>query len=167
MSMDTLQDLFVDELKDAYSAERQVIATLPKMAKAAKSPKLKQGFRKHERQSRQHVKRIEQICRRLGVSPKGKKCKGMEGLLKEGQEIAKEKGSPAVIDAALIAAAQRVEHYEIAAYGCLRNYARLMGHAQAVKMLQQTLNEEADTDRSLTVLAEQEVNNDAAIAGWE
>lgn len=163
MPLNTLQDLYENELKDAYSAERQVIAALPKMVRGATTAKLKQAFRKHEKQSRQHAKRIERICKRSGLSPRGKKCKGMEGLLKEGAEVLKEKGNTTVKDAALISSAQRVEHYEMAAYGSLRNYAKLLGDMEAAKLLQQTLDEEADTDRALTELAEMKINLDAAI----
>lgn len=163
MPLNTLHDLYENELKDAYSAERQVIAALPKMVRGATTAKLKQAFRKHEKQSRQHAKRIERICKRSGISPRGKKCKGMEGLLKEGAEVLKEKGNTTVKDAALISAAQRVEHYEMAAYGSLRNYAKLLGDMEAAKLLQQTLDEEADTDRALTELAEMKINLDAAI----
>lgn len=154
MELATLQDLFVDELKDLYSAENQLLKAIPKMAKAATSKDLKAGFEKHLKQTQGHVERLEQICEGLEVSPKGKTCKAMEGLVKEGGEVIKEDMEPEVKDAALIAAAQRVEHYEMAGYGCVRTYANLLGNSKAAKLLQQTLNEEGDTDKALTKLAE-------------
>src|SRR3954468_22434212 len=154
MKLSSLEDLFVEELKDLYSAENQLLKALPKMAKAATSKELKNGFEKHLKQTEQHVDRLEQIFDELEASPKGKKCKAMEGLIEEGAEVISEDAEPEVKDAALIAAAQRVEHYEIAGYGCVRTYARLMGNDQAAKLLQQTLDEEAQTDKALTSLAE-------------
>ena len=120
MKMKTLQDLFADEIKDLYSAETQIVKALPKMAKAASSPELKQAFEEHLEQTKEHVERLEEVCEKLDLTPKGKKCKAMQGLLEEGSEIISEGGEPMVLDAALIAAAQRVEHYEIAGYGCAR-----------------------------------------------
>ena len=152
--------MFVEELKDLYSAENQLLKALPKMAKAATSKALKAGFEKHLKQTEGHVARLEQVCESLGVSPKGKKCKAMEGLVEEGSEVIEEDAEPEVKDAALIAAAQRVEHYEIAGYGCVRTYAELLGNSKAAKLLQQTLDEEGDTDKSLTKLAES-INVDA------
>jgi ferritin-like metal-binding protein YciE len=154
MQLSSLEDLFIDELKDLYSAETQLTKALPKMAKAASSKELKAGFEKHLKQTEGHVERLEQICEELDVSPKGKKCKAMEGLIEEGSEVIDEDAEPEVKDAALIAAAQRVEHYEIAGYGCVRTYAKLLGHDSAMKLLQQTLDEEGDTDKTLTKLAE-------------
>ena len=154
MELSSLEDLFIDELKDLYSAENQLTKALPKMAKAASSKELKAGFEKHLKQTEGHVERLEQICEELEVSPKGKKCKAMEGLIEEGSEVIDEDAEPEVKDAALIAAAQRVEHYEIAGYGCVRTYAKLLGHNSAMKLLQQTLDEEGDTDKTLTKLAE-------------
>ncbi len=154
MELSSLEDLFIDELKDLYSAETQLTKALPKMAKAATSKELKAGFEKHLKQTEAHVERLEQICEELEVSPKGKKCKAMEGLIEEGSEVIDEEAEPEVKDAALIAAAQRVEHYEIAGYGCVRTYAKLLGHNSAMKLLQQTLDEESDTDKTLTKLAE-------------
>jgi len=154
MQLSSLEDLFVDELKDLYSAETQLTKALPKMAKAASSKELKAGFEKHLKQTEGHVERLEQICEELEVSPKGKKCKAMEGLIEEGSEVIEEDAEPEVKDAALIAAAQRVEHYEIAGYGCVRTYAKLLGHSSAMKLLQQTLDEEGDTDKALSKLAE-------------
>ena len=154
MEMDTLLELYVDELKDLWSAERQILKALPKMAKAASSRALKQGFRTHERQTRQHVKRLERILKSLDASSRGKKCVGMEGLIKEGSELIKEKPEADVLDAGLISAAQHVEHYEMAGYGTVRTWARILGHPDHARILQQTLNEEGDTDKALTKLAE-------------
>ncbi|HVT28873.1 MAG TPA: ferritin-like domain-containing protein [Lacipirellulaceae bacterium] len=154
MKLESLEDLFVNELKDLYSAERQLVKALPKMAKASASRELRSGFEKHLKQTEGHVDRLEQIFGELDVSPRGKKCKGMEGLIEEGAEVIKEDAEPEVKDAALIAAAQRVEHYEIAGYGCVRTYARLLGNDVAAKLLQQTLDEEGETDKTLTELAE-------------
>jgi ferritin-like metal-binding protein YciE len=153
MKLSTLQDLYVDELKDLYSAESQLIKALPKMAKAATDKGLQQGFEKHLKQTKEHAERLKKICGELKVAPTGKKCRAMEGLIKEGQEVMKEDAEPEVMDAALIAAAQRVEHYEIAGYGCVRTYADLLGDKKAAKLLQQTLDEEGDTDKTLTKLA--------------
>jgi ferritin-like metal-binding protein YciE len=154
MELTSLQDLLVDELKDLYSAENQLLKAIPKMAKAATSKDLKAGFEKHLKQTQGHVERLERVCAELEVSPKGKTCKAMEGLVKEGGEVIQETMAPEVKDAALIAAAQRVEHYEMAGYGCVRTYAKLLGHDKATRLLQQTLNEEGDTDKALTKLAE-------------
>jgi ferritin-like metal-binding protein YciE len=154
MHQSNLEDLLVDELKDLYSAETQLLKAIPKMAKAATSKLLKAGFEKHLKQTEGHVERLEQVCEELDASPKGKKCKAMEGLIEEGSEVIEEDAEPEVKDAALIAAAQRVEHYEIAGYGCVRTYAQLLGHTKAAKLLQQTLDEEGDTDKALTKLAE-------------
>jgi ferritin-like metal-binding protein YciE len=155
MKMNSLEDLFVNELKDLYSAEKQLLKALPKMAKAATSKPLQNGFTKHLKQTEGHVSRLEKVFEELGVSPRGKKCKAMEGLIEEGQEVIDEDADPSVKDAALIAAAQRVEHYEIAGYGCVRTYANLLNHKKAATLLQQTLDEEGDTDKTLTKLAEQ------------
>src|SRR6188472_2533565 len=154
MKLESLQDLFVSELKDLYSAENQLLKAIPKMAKAATSKELRAGFEKHLKQTEGHVDRLTTIFEALDASPKGKKCKAMEGLIEEGSEVIEEDMDPDVKDAALIAAAQRVEHYEIAGYGCVRTYAQLLGHSKAAKLLQQTLDEEGDTDKALTKLAE-------------
>ena len=161
MELETLEDLYVEELKDLYSAENQILKALPKMIKAATHTKLKRAFTAHERQTRQHAKRLERVCKELGKSPKGKKCEGMEGLLKEGASLIKERPDKDVLDAGLIAAAQHVEHYEMAGYGCVRTYARLLGYESQAQLLQQTLDEEGDTDKLLTVLAESSINIDA------
>jgi ferritin-like metal-binding protein YciE len=153
MQQSELQELFIDELKDIYSAESQLVKALPKMAKAAVSDELRSGFEKHLEQTKGHVARIEQIFQGLDDKPTGKKCKGMEGLIEEGDEVAKEDYEDDAKDAALIGAAQRVEHYEIAAYGTVRAMAERLGNTQAVKLLSQTLQEEKDTDEKLTELA--------------
>jgi ferritin-like metal-binding protein YciE len=154
MKESALKELYVDELKDLYSAESQLIKALPKMAKAATSPDLKAGFEGHLKQTNKHVARLEKIFNSLGESPKGKHCKGMEGLIEEGKEMIEEDPGAEELDAGLIAAAQRVEHYEIAGYGCVRTYAKLLGQEDAAATLQETLNEEKETDSKLTGLAE-------------
>ncbi|HXG11517.1 MAG TPA: ferritin-like domain-containing protein [Gemmataceae bacterium] len=158
MKLHSLEDLFVDQLKDLYSAENQILKALPRMAKAASSPELRDAFQEHLEQTRDHVERLEQICAKRDLNPRGKKCKAVEGLLEEGKEILATDGDPNVIDAALIAAAQRVEHYEIAGYGCARTYARLLGDEVSARLLQQTLDEEGQTDKKLTDLAESAIN---------
>jgi len=165
MSLDSLDKLFLEELKDVYNAEKQLVVALPRMAKAAETPELKKAFTNHLRETEGHVDRLERIFKELGQTVRGKKCKGMEGLLEEGKEILEEEGQPAVIDAALISAAQRVEHYEIAAYGCLRTYAQLLGYSQAEKLLQQTLEEEEAADKKLTQIGESGVNKAAVAVG--
>ncbi len=154
MEMESLAELYVEELTDLWSAEKQILTALPKMIKAASAKPLKQGFRKHESQTREHVRRLERIAKSLGVSPRGKKCVGMEGLLKEGAELIKERPDADVLDAGLISAAQHVEHYEMAGYGTVRTWARLLGHDDHARVLQQTLDEEGATDKALTKLAE-------------
>jgi ferritin-like metal-binding protein YciE len=149
-----LKDLFIDELKDIYSAETQLAKALPKMAKAAKSDGLRVGFEKHLVQTQGHVTRLESVFESYDEKPTGKKCKGMEGLIEEGDEAAHEDYVDEVKDAALIGAAQRVEHYEIAAYGTVRAMAEKLGDEKAVKLLGQTLQEEKETDQKLTELAE-------------
>jgi ferritin-like metal-binding protein YciE len=158
MQLETLKDLFVLELKDLYSAERQIIKALPKMAKAADNKELAGGFQKHLEQTKEHAARLEKILGNLDETTRGPKCKGMEGLLKEGAEMIEEEADEEVRDAGLISAAQRVEHYEIAGYGCARTYANLLGEREAAKILQMTLNEEGDTDKKLTKLAETTIN---------
>jgi ferritin-like metal-binding protein YciE len=161
MDMETLGELYVEELKDLYSAETQILKALPKMMKAATHPDLKKAFETHLKQTEGHVERLEQICDDLGVSPKGKKCVGMEGVIKEGAELIQEKPDADVLDAGLISAAQHVEHYEMAGYGTVRAWATKLGHDRQAALLQQTLDEERDTDLQLTALAEQTVNVDA------
>jgi ferritin-like metal-binding protein YciE len=165
MSLESLDSLFLNELKDVYNAEKQILKALPRMAKAASANALRDAFTKHLRETEGHVRRLEQIFKSLDQAPRGKKCKGMEGLLEEGKEIMEEEGAPEVIDAALISAAQRVEHYEMAAYGCLRTYAQLLGHEDAAELLQQTLGEEEAADEKLTELGEGGINQAAVAAG--
>jgi ferritin-like metal-binding protein YciE len=163
MSKESLHDVYVDTLKDLYSAERQIIAALPKLAKAAESDELRAGFEEHLDETHLQVQRLEQIIEGLGKSPRGKKCKGMEGLIEEGKHILEEMTTPSAgRDAALIAAAQRVEHYEIATYGSARTFADELGERAAAKLLQQTLEEEAAANEKLTSIAENGVNREAA-----
>ena len=161
MEMESLRELYVDELKDLWSAENQITRALPKMIKAATHPKLKKAFNTHLKQTERHIKRLERIFKELDESPRGKKCVGMEGLIKEGAELIKEKPEADVLDAGLIAAAQHVEHYEMAGYGCVRTWARQLGEDRHAELLQETLDEEEETDRLLTDLAESSVNIDA------
>jgi ferritin-like metal-binding protein YciE len=163
--MQSLRDLFVEEIKDLYSAEQQITKSLPKMAKAAASPDLKQAFTEHLEQTQGHIQRLEQIFEACGVSGKGKKCEGMEGLLKEGAEMVGVKATPGVKDAGLIGAAQRVEHYEIAAYGTARAFAKHLGDHDSAKLLQETLAEEGETDKKLTKIAERHINLEAEESG--
>jgi len=158
MEANTLKELYVDHLRDIYSAENQITKALPKMAKKAGSEELKQAFEEHLRQTEHQISRLEQIFGSLEKSPRGKKCVGMEGLIDEGKEIMSEKMEAEVMDAALIAAAQKVEHYEIAAYGTVRAYAELLGEQQAVDLLRQTLDEESAADEKLTGIAESTIN---------
>ena len=161
MKLESLRDLYVEQLQDLYSAENQLVKALPKMAQTATHPQLKAAFQEHLAQTEHHVQRLEQIFKQLKTSPGGTTCKAMEGLIKEGDEMIKMKGEPAAIDAGLIAAAQRVEHYEMAAYGCVRTYAQEMKETQGAQLLQQTLDEEGATDQKLTKLAEQVINLEA------
>lgn len=167
MSLDSLEKLFVEEVRDIYNGEKQLLRALPRMAKAAESAELSQAFTKHLKETEGHVQRLEKILRDLGQAVRGKQCKGMEGLIEEGKEKLEEEGEGAVVDAALIASAQKVEHYEIATYGCLRTYAQLLGYNQAVKLLEQTLAEEEAADKKLTQLGEGGINEAAAAAGAE
>ncbi|MEY2563411.1 MAG: hypothetical protein QOH88_1604 [Verrucomicrobiota bacterium] len=164
MSMDSLKDLYIDELKDLYNAENQLLKALPKMAKKASAPELKRAFTDHLAQTEGHVTRLEKIFKGLGEKPTGKTCKAMKGLVEEGKEVIEEDGDPSVLDAALIGAAQRVEHYEIAGYGVVRTFASLLGQNSAVDLLQRTLNEEGETDKKLTALAESIINVEASEA---
>jgi len=158
MELATLQDLFEEELRDLYNAENQIIRALPKMADAASTPQLKNAFTEHLEQTREHVSRLEQIFQNLGSNPKGKVCKGMQGLLAEGEEMLDGHATTAVRDAGLISAAQRVEHYEMAGYGSVRTYAEQLGNTRAAQLLQQTLDEEGQADKKLTSIAEKVVN---------
>jgi len=152
--INTLHDVYVDQLKDLYSAETQLIKALPKMAKAAHDATLKKGFTEHLAQTKVHAERLEEIFGGLDEKPTGKKCKAMAGLVEEGSEAIGEDATPAAKDAMLIAAAQRVEHYEMAGYGCVKTYARLLGYEDAAKLLEETLGEEVATDEKLTEAAE-------------
>ncbi|MFN2398086.1 MAG: ferritin-like domain-containing protein [Gemmatimonadaceae bacterium] len=165
MALKSLQELYVEQLQDLRSAEEQILDALPKMIDAAKHEELRSGFNLHLHQTEKHLERLEGMLEGLGEESKGEKCKGMEGLLKEGADMMKKRADSDVLDAGLIAAAQRVEHYEIAGYGCARTYAAMLGHNEHVRLLQQTLDEEAATDKKLTSLAERVINIDAAIAG--
>jgi ferritin-like metal-binding protein YciE len=167
MSLDSLQNLFVEELRDIYNGEKQLLKALPRMAKAAEAPPLQQAFTKHLKETEGHVQRLERIFRDLGQAVRGKHCKGMEGLIEEGKEKMAEEGEGPVIDAALIASAQKVEHYEMAAYGCLRTYAQLLGLTNAAKLLEQTLAEEEAADKKLTQLGEGGINEAAVLVGNE
>jgi ferritin-like metal-binding protein YciE len=162
MEVATLEELYVEELKDLYSAETQILKALPKLIKAAGHPKLKKAFTAHERQTKGHVKRLETILADLEESPKGKKCVGMEGLLKEGSELIQTHPDQDVLHAGLISAAQHVEHYEMAGYGTVRTWARLLERDDDAELLQKTLDEEQETDLLLTELAEASINVDAA-----
>jgi ferritin-like metal-binding protein YciE len=153
MEMNRLKHLYIEELRDLYSAETQLVKALPKMANAASSKDLRAGFEEHLGQTKEHVARLEEILKALGESAKGKKCKGMEGLIKEGSEMIEEDPVPEELDAGLISAAQRVEHYEIAGYGCVSTYAKLLGEDEAASLLKLTLEEEQETDKKLTQLA--------------
>ncbi len=161
MKVDSLEELYVEELRDIYNAENQLLKALPKMAKHASSSALKEAFEEHLEQTEGHVTRLEQIFESLDKSPKGKTCKGMKGLIEEGSELLKAKGDESALDAGLISAAQRVEHYEIAAYGSLRTFAKTLGRDADVESLQDTLDEEGETDKKLTELAEECINVEA------
>ena len=158
---ESLQKLYVEQLKDLYSAEGQILEALPKMVKATTHADLKRAFQEHYQQTEQQKQRLERLGELLGEDLSGHKCKGMEGLIKEGDEVMKEFTDSDVLDAALISAAQRVEHYEMAGYGCARTYAHLLGLQEHADMLQRTLDEEGDTDHKLTDLAETVINIDA------
>jgi ferritin-like metal-binding protein YciE len=154
MKLESLKELYVSELQDLYDAEEQILQALPKMAQAASSSRLRSAFEQHLEQTRGQVQRLDTIFQQLGADPKGKKCKGLAGLVAEGQDLLKEKAEPEVRDAGLIAAAQKVEHYEIAGYGTVRTYAEILGEKNAARLLQQTLDEEGETDKKLTSIAE-------------
>ena len=153
MELETLKALYIDELKDLYSAEQQIIKALPKMIRKSSSRELQRAFTVHLRETERQAKRLERICRDLGESPKGKKCVGMEGLIDEAKELIDEKPEPEVLDAGLLSKAQHVEHYEMAGYGTVRNYARLLGYEEHAQLLQETLDEEGRTDHLLTELS--------------
>jgi ferritin-like metal-binding protein YciE len=159
-----LEELLVDELKDLYSAENQIVKALPKMSKAAGSPELKRAFERHLEETRRQVERLDQIGGELDVKLTGKRCKGMTGLIDEGKELIEEDMEQDALDAGLIGAAQKVEHYEIAAYGTARTHAEMLGYTKVARLLQQTLNEEGATDKKLTQLAESLINVEAVEA---
>jgi ferritin-like metal-binding protein YciE len=167
MKLDNLRKLYIEELRDLYSAENQLLKALPKMAKGAASTELKQAFDNHLEETEGHVERLEEIFEDLDESPKGKTCQAMKGLVEEGSEILEEEGEESVLDAGIIAAAQKVEHYEIASYGTVRTFAELLGEKEAVKLLQQTLDEEGAADEKLNELAEDIVNPEALSQGEE
>jgi ferritin-like metal-binding protein YciE len=164
MKINSLHDLYITELKDLYDAESRITKALPKMAEAASSQELRNAFEQHLEQTRQHTQRLEEIFQKLDESPKGQKCKGIEGIIDEGEDLMDEDAPPAVCDAALIAAAQRVEHYEISAYGTVRTYARRLGYEDHARLLNETLQEEGETDKKLTSLAESSINEQARSA---
>ena len=166
-TLNNLQDLFVHELKDLYSAEQQILQVLPKMATATEHQELRQAFEEHLEVTREQVKRLDMIADELGVDLKGHKCRGMEGIIREGQELLDAKADASTLDAALIGAAQRVEHYEIAGYGTARTFARRLGHERAAELLQRTLDEEGNTDHRLTAIAEGMVNREAQQGGMQ
>ena len=161
MSLDTLEKLYISELRDLYSAEHQLLKALPKMAKGASSPELKEAFQTHLEQTKGHVERLEELFEQRDENPKGKTCHAMKGLVEEGSEILKEEGEESVLDAGLIVAAQKVEHYEIASYGSVRTFANLLGKDDEAKLLQATLDEEGETNEVLNQLAETVVNPEA------
>jgi ferritin-like metal-binding protein YciE len=161
MKLDTLQKLYVEELRDLYNAENQLLKALPKMAKGASSEELKNALQNHLRQTEGHVERLEQVFEELDQAPKGKTCRAMKGLIQEGSEILKEDGEESVLDAGIIVAAQKVEHYEIAAYGSVRTFAKLLGQEKAAELLQTTLDEESEANELLNELAETGVNPEA------
>ena len=164
MKLESLRDLYIAELQDLYDAEQRIVKALPKMAEEANSPELRSAFELHLQQTRGHVDRLERVFQKLDEPAKGQKCKGIVGIIDEGEDMMDEDAPPAVCDAALIAAAQRVEHYEIAAYGTVRTYARRLGYEDQAQLLDETLQEEGETDKKLTSLAESYINEEAKSA---
>jgi len=165
MAIKSMDDLFLEEIKDLYDAEKQLVKALPKMAKAADSDELRQGFQEHLDQTKGHVDRLEKVFDIMGKKASGKKCEAMQGLIEEGNDVIEEIDASPLRDAALIAAAQKVEHYEIAAYGSCRTFAEILGRSDAAELLEQTLEEEKTTDEKLTELAEGMINEEAAQSG--
>lgn len=165
MVMESLRDLLVHEIRDLYSAEKQLTKALPRMAKIARNSHLREAIIKHLEETENQVQRLEDIISTLGISSRGSKCEAMEGLIKEGQKMMKQDAEPAVLDAALIAQAQRVEHYEIAAYGSARAFAEQLGESEIVDVLQATLDEESNANETLNRIALDEVNAEAAQGG--
>lgn len=164
MALESLKGLYVDQLRDLYNAENQILDALPKMAQKSSHPELKNAFQQHEAQTRTHVERLDKIFKQLGVKPQGETCEGMQGIIKEGEKMLKAGSDADTLDAALIAAAQRVEHYEIAGYGTVRTFANELGFGDQADLLQRTLNEEGNTDHRLSHIAENVVNADAMTA---
>lgn len=162
MKLNSLRDVFVDLVRDLYNAESQLLRALPKMAKAASSEELRAAFTEHLEETRGQVERLDRVCDSLGIKAKGKTCQAMKGLVEEGAEVIEEGGDPSAVDAALIAAAQKVEHYEIAGYGTARTFARLLGEEAAARLLEATLEEESAADEKLTQVAESGINQEAA-----
>lgn len=160
MPLHTLENAFIDELRDVLSAERQLVKALPQMAKGANSDELRTAIEQHLEETKTHIERLEEVFKSLELSPRAKKCEAMEGLIEEGSSLLEEDGAPEVIDALIIAAAQKVEHYEIATYGTLCTWAKLLGHDTALSLLKETLNEEEVTDQKLTDIAMQ-INEEA------
>lgn len=162
MKFNSLQEVLTDTIRDLYNAENQLVKALPKMAKGASSPELRAAFEEHLEQTEQQVARLERVAEELGIKPKGKTCHAMKGLIEEGQQVMENTGDPTAKDAALIGAAQKVEHYEIAAYGTARTFARMLGEETAAELLQQTLDEEGEANKKLTAIAESGLNQEAA-----
>ena len=167
MKLNTLKQLYIEELRDLHSAENQLLKALPKMAKGASSEELKLAFENHLDQTKVQVERLEEIFERLDETPKGKTCQAMKGLVEEGSEILEEDGEESVLDAGIIATAQKVEHYEIASYGTVRTFAQLLGEDEAAELLQETLDEEGEADKLLTQLAQEIVNPEALLEDAE
>ncbi len=161
MKLATLEDVFVEQIADLYNAEQQLVQALPKMAQAAHSDELRKAFQDHLEETQGHVRRLEEVKSHIAQTVPAETCEAMQGLIREGEEIIRAQGDGAAIDAALIAAAQRVEHYEIAAYGTARTYAEMLGNRSVARLLDETLREEKETDRKLTMLAEQRINIEA------
>jgi len=161
MKLNSLRDVFVDLIRDLYSAETQLVKALPKMAKASSAEELRDAFESHLEETQGHVERLERICEKLDIKAKGKTCQAMKGLVEEGSEMIEADGDDAARDAALIAAAQKVEHYEIAGYGTARTFAQLLGEDEAARLLEETLGEEGAADQKLTEIAESSINEDA------
>jgi len=167
MKLDSLRTLWIEEMRDLYNAETQLVKALPKMAKKATNPELREAFENHLKETKNHIERLEEIFGRLGKKPSGKTCKAMKGLIEEGAEMLQEDGPDSVIDAGIIASAQRVEHYEIAGYGVVRTVAAILGEEEAEDLLQETLDEEGAADETLTEIAEGIVNEEAEEADEE
>jgi len=162
MKLNSLREVLADGIKDLYSAENMLVKALPKMAKGCNSEALRDALTQHLEETKGHVERLERVAERLDITPKGKSCKAMKGLIEEGQEVLEEDGDPAAMDAAIICAAQKVEHYEMASYGCARTFASLLGENEVADLLQQTLDEEGMADKKLTEVAESGLNQQAA-----